>query len=246
MALHVGRAGALNTRSRPISALPMICEWRRQVRDDLPPDIHGHRANALADLSLSRGPGLPPPHRPYRRPRPQGHHARRYPEASRAHPGQQPARPRLRPDATGPCRARRLGRRAAPLILDEIPDRNDLRCLKPTVAYRKRALPIWSACYAPGGQPEPMPVLIRALFRRAAACLPAGSCVTLLTDRGLAWLQVVDACGQPGWHFVLQLPTPFQLPVRCWARRFVRCYAPGSLTEEEIQAAAQRLLSLAV
>jgi hypothetical protein len=182
------------------------------VRDDLPPDLHGHRADALADLSFSRGPGLLPPQRPYRRPRPRRHHARRYPEAARAHPGRQPARPRLRPDATGPRRARRPGRRADLPILDEIPDRDDLRCLKPTVAYRTRALPIWSACYAPGGQPEPMPVLFRALFRRAAACLPPGSCVTLLTDRGLAGLQVVDACGEPGWHFVLRLPTRMALP----------------------------------
>jgi hypothetical protein len=91
------------------------------------------------------------------------------------------------------------------LILDETPNRNDLRCLKLTLAYRKRALPVWSVCYAPGGQPGPMPALIRRLFRRAAACLPEGVEVTLLADRGLAWPQVVDACTELGWHYVIRL-----------------------------------------
>jgi hypothetical protein len=50
-----------------------------------------------------------------------------------------------------------------------------------------------------------MPALIRRLLRRAAAELPAGSSVTLLADRGLAWPQVVDACRRLGWHFVLRL-----------------------------------------
>jgi hypothetical protein len=91
------------------------------------------------------------------------------------------------------------------LILDETPNHNDLRCLKVTLAYRKRALPLCSACYAPGGQDEPMPELVVGLLRRVAACLPEGAEVTLLADRGLAWPVVVDACGELGWHYVLRL-----------------------------------------
>ena len=91
------------------------------------------------------------------------------------------------------------------LILDETPNRNDLRCMKVTPAYRKRALPVACACYALGGQPEPMPGLVVGLLRRAAACLPEGAEVTLLADRGLAWPQVVDACRELGWHFVIRL-----------------------------------------
>jgi hypothetical protein len=91
------------------------------------------------------------------------------------------------------------------LILDETPDRNDLRCLKLTLAYRKRALPIGSACYAPGGQPGPMPAVVRRLLRRAADCLPEGAAVTLLADRGLAWPRVIDACRALGWGFVIRL-----------------------------------------
>ena len=36
-----------------MSALPMIRDWRQQVRDELLPDLHGHQANALADLSFA-------------------------------------------------------------------------------------------------------------------------------------------------------------------------------------------------
>src|SRR3954463_10170535 len=39
--------------SRPMSVLPMIGDWRRQVRGELLPETFGHHANALADLSLA-------------------------------------------------------------------------------------------------------------------------------------------------------------------------------------------------
>lgn len=72
------------------------------------------------------------------------------------------------------------------LILDETPNRNDLRCLRLTLAYRKRAVPLFCVCYAPGSPPTPMPDLIGGLAEQAAACLPAGAGVTLLADHGLA------------------------------------------------------------
>jgi len=31
----------------------MIRDWRRQVRDDLLPELHGHQSKALADLSFA-------------------------------------------------------------------------------------------------------------------------------------------------------------------------------------------------
>jgi hypothetical protein len=183
----------------------MIGDWRRQVRDELLPDIHGHQANALADLSfamaLSRhchsgklaavAPGDTTP------------------AATRRRLERTLANDRLDPDSAWPQLARSVlgGWAGGPihLILDETPNRNDLRCLKITLAYRKRALPLFCACYALGGPPEPMPELIVGLFRQAAACLPEGAEVTLLADRGLAWPQVVDACGELGWHFVIRL-----------------------------------------
>jgi hypothetical protein len=188
-----------------MSALPMIRDWRQFVRDELLPDTHGHQAKALADLSFAMAlarhchsgqlaavaPGETTP------------------AATRRRLERTLANDRIDPDAVWPQLARSVmnGHRGGPivLILDETPNHNDLRCLKLVAAYRKRALPVWSICYAPGGQPEPMPTLIRRLFRRAAACLPAGAEVTLLADRGLAWPQVVDACRALGWHFVIRL-----------------------------------------
>jgi hypothetical protein len=119
------------------------------------------------------------------------------------------ANDRIEPEATWDQLARSFlaGWAGGPivLILDETPNRNDLRCMKITLAYRKRALPIGCVCYALGGQPDPMPELIIGLFRQVAACLPEGAEVTLLADRGLAWPRIVDACRELGWHFVLRL-----------------------------------------
>jgi hypothetical protein len=187
-----------------MSALPMLRDWRQQVRHELLPDTHGHQAKALADLSFALAlarhchsgvlaavaPGETTPAATRRRLERTLANDRIDPEvawAQLAHAG-------LR-DGAGPF----------VLILDETPNRNALRCLKITLAYRKRALPVWSACYALGGQPEPMPDLVAGLFRRVAACLPEGAEVTLLADRGLAWPQVVDACRALGWHFVIRL-----------------------------------------
>jgi hypothetical protein len=188
-----------------MSALPMIRDWRRHVRAELLPNLHGHQAKALADLSFALAvarhchsgrlaavaPGETTPAATQRR------HERLL------------ANDRLDPAAAWPqlARAALAGWAGGPirLILDETPNRNDLRCLKLTLAYRKRALPLWSVCYAPGGQPGPMPRVIRRLLGEAAACVPQGAEVTVLADRGLAWPQVVDACSRLGWHYVIRL-----------------------------------------
>jgi hypothetical protein len=185
-----------------MSALLMLRDWRRQVQDDLLPELHGHQSKALADLSFAMT------------------------NAQHCHSGQiavaaaGAARPasverrlerflsndRIDPDSAWPRLARSVlaGWAGGPivLILDETPNHNDLRCMKITLAYRKRALPL---CCALGEQPEPMPELIIGLFRQAAACLPEGAEVTLLADRGLAWPRIVDACRELGWHYVIRL-----------------------------------------
>jgi hypothetical protein len=187
-----------------MSALPMIRDWRHQVRHELLPDLHGHQAHALADLSFAMvkarhchsgklaavAPGDTTPAATKRR-------YERY-----------LANDRIDPASAWPPLARAvLGGTGGPifLILDETPNHNDLRCLKLTVAYRKRALTIGSVCYALGRQPEPMPALVERLFREAAACLVEGADVTVLVDRGLAWPLVVDLCHELGWHFVIRL-----------------------------------------
>ena len=188
-----------------MSALPMIRDWRQHVRHELLPDLHGHQAKALADLSFAMAlarhchsgqlAAVAPGHTT--------------PAATQRRFERTLANDRLDPDAAWPqlARAGLAGWAGGPitLILDETPNHNDLRCLKITLAYRKRALPIWSVCYAPGGQPEPMPQLIVGLFGRVAGVLPEGAEVTLLADRGLAWPSIVDACRALGWHFVIRL-----------------------------------------
>src|SRR3954469_11444703 len=188
-----------------MSAPPKIRDWWTQVRYELLPEAHGHQVNALAELSfamvmaehcqagklstLAPGEALPAS-------------VERRLERTLAND-------RLDPASVWPQLARSAlaGFAGGPivLILDETPNRNHLRCMRVTLAYRKRALPLFCACYALGGQPEPMPELIVGLFGRVAACLPEGAEVTLLADRGLAWPQIVDACRGLGWHFVIRL-----------------------------------------
>jgi Transposase DDE domain len=188
-----------------MSARPLIRDWRKRVRDELLPDLHGHQANALADLSFAMAlarhchsgklaavaPGDTTP------------------AATKRRLERTLANDRLDPEVAWPqlARATLAGYAGGSiiLILDETPNQNDPRCLKITRAYRKRALTIRSVCYPPGGQPEPMPELIDRLRREVAAVLPEGAEVTLLADRGLAWPQVVDACTELGWHYVIRL-----------------------------------------
>jgi hypothetical protein len=188
-----------------MNALSMLRDWRQQVQSDLLPGLHGHQSKAMADLSFAMtlaqqcqsgkiavaAPGEARPASVARRMERFVANDRVEPEAAWS----QLARSFLRGWAGGPI----------VLILDETPNHNDLRCMKVTVAYRKRALPLACACYALGGQPGPMPELVVGLLRRVAACLPEGAEVTLLADRGLAWPQIVDACRESGWHYVLRL-----------------------------------------
>ena len=124
-----------------MSVLPMIGDWRRQVRDELLPETFGHHANALADLSFAMALS--------------GHcHSGKLaavapgdttPAATRRRLERTLANDRLDPDSVWPQLARAVlgGQLGGPilLILDETPNRNDLRCMKITPAYRKRALP---------------------------------------------------------------------------------------------------------
>lgn len=188
-----------------MNALSMLRDWRRQVQQDLLPEVHGHQSKAMADLSFAMTlvqhcragrlavtvPGDARPASVKRR-------VERF-----------LANGRIAPDEVWPelARAFLAAWAGGPivLILDETPNGNDLRCMKVTLAYRKRALPLCSVCYTPGGQDEPMPELVIGLLRRVAACLPAGAEVTLLADRGLTWPVVVDTCHELGWHYVLRL-----------------------------------------
>jgi hypothetical protein len=91
------------------------------------------------------------------------------------------------------------------LVLDETPNREDLRSLRLGVAYRKRLLCLNARCYPTDKPPMPMPELVRRELRETARALPPGVEVTFLCDRGLAWPSVMDCVRELGWGHVLRL-----------------------------------------
>jgi hypothetical protein len=90
------------------------------------------------------------------------------------------------------------------LILDETPNANALRCMKLSLGWKKRVLPLLSVCYAPAAPPKPLPQLVRQLVGEVAQLLPKDKQVTLLADRGLCWPVLLRACRRAGWHYVLR------------------------------------------
>ncbi len=188
-----------------MKTLSLLRDWRHCVRNQLLPGLHGHQAKALADFSLAMAwtrqcqsgwlaVSVPGPARP---------------ASVRRRLERLVANPRLRPRLVLARLARQwltawTGRPLL-LILDETPNGADLRCLKLSAGYRKRAVPLLGVCYRTDRPPEPMPRLITHMLRRAARCVPPGTEVTLLLDRGLAWPDVLDTCAELGWHFVTRV-----------------------------------------
>jgi hypothetical protein len=97
--------------------------------------------------------------------------------------------------------------RSIVLILDETPRGQDLRCMKISLGYRHRAVPLAWECYRPDHPPRAMPQLLWQLCQRVARTMPPAlrGRVCLLADRGLAWPTLVDCCNALGWHYVLRL-----------------------------------------
>ena len=197
-----------------MGATEMVRQWRLGLQEVLP-DLHGHLLSALAAFSLAMALA--------------GHcHSGRLAAAAPCPRARAVSRQRrwerllsnrrLRPEeAMGMLAASLLpslagagaaaSRRRLVLILDETPGgtKGRLRCMKLSVAYRRRTMPIAFECYREGACPLPMPRLLWRLLRRAARSLPDGVEVTLLADRGLCWPSVLDSCAALGWHYVLRL-----------------------------------------
>jgi hypothetical protein len=188
----------------------ILRQWTGTVKEQLLPRLHGHQANALAAVSVGMvranhchsgrvalslpGSGATPASKRRRIERLIGNgkiHA--------DHAQVQLARAVLPALASMP-------NRPLVLILDETPQSAGLKCLKLSVGYRRRSVPLVWACYPPDDPPVPMPKLIWRLLHRIARCLPPGTPqVTLLADRGLSWPSVVDCCVLLGWHYLLRL-----------------------------------------
>ena len=195
-----------------MGATEMVRQWRRGLEEVLP-GLHGHLLNSLAVFSVAMAlashchSGRLAAMAPVPRARAVSRQRRWERLLSNR---------RLRPHEAMGMLTRavvpRLGtgggrRRRAVLILDETPGGTGgrLRCMKLSVAYRKRAVPIAFECYEPHRPPVPMPRLLWRLLCRAARALPGAVEVTLLADRGLSWPVVLDCCAHLGWHYVLRL-----------------------------------------
>jgi hypothetical protein len=90
------------------------------------------------------------------------------------------------------------------LMIDETPEHEVLRCLKVSVAYQGRAIPLVFMAYPPDAPPQPMPALVEAVLSTVAALLPQGAEILLMADRGLCWPLLVDLCQAFGWHPLLR------------------------------------------
>jgi hypothetical protein len=193
------------------NASEILRQWTGTVKEQLLPDLHGHQAKALAAVSVGMArsghcdsgriaaamPGGDATVASKRR------RVERIVSNGKVHADRaqiQLARAVL--SSLARCPGRPLV-----LILDETPQGQYLKCLKVSVGYRRRSVPLAWVCYPPDAPPLPMPKLIWRLLRRVARCLPAGVAtdVTLLADRGLSWPSVLDCCVLLGWHYVLRL-----------------------------------------
>jgi len=191
-----------------VSAMDMVRQWQKTVKLNFLPELHGHQVKALASFSWAMAqvgscasgalaaavPGRASPAS-----------VRRRLERTLANG------PRLDVTAAMLQMTRALtsawggcGRQVL-LILDETPKANHLRCMRLSVAYHKRTVPLSSICYRPNDPPLPMPKLVRQMLRQVAACLPADLNVTLLADRGLCWPTLIRQCRRLRWHYLLRL-----------------------------------------
>jgi hypothetical protein len=112
------------------------------------------------------------------------------------------------------------------LILDETPRQQKLRCLKLSVAYHKRTVPLLGICYRPDRPPMPMPKLVRWMLRQVAAVMPPDVQITLLADRGLCWPTVIRQCRRLGWHYLLRLQSSTRVLLDDGSEKAVRQLLP--------------------
>ena len=189
-----------------MSAADMVRRWQQTVKANLLPTLHAHQAKALALLSWTMAlagsccAGTVAPLAPAGAAKPAS--VRRRMERLLANDRLDAVAAMLR---LTEALTRDWGGRRLLLILDETPRRNALRCMRLSVAYRRRSVTLLSVCYPPGRPPMPLPKLVRWMLRGVAACLPADATATLLADRGLCWPTLIRQCRRLGWHYLLRL-----------------------------------------
>lgn len=100
------------------------------------------------------------------------------------------------------------GDREVTVVFDLSPQGTEWTALVFGVVTHGRALPIAGRILP---QREPWGVsleeLLRPLVADIAAAMPAGCAVTLVVDRGLTGVSLIDLCRAVGWHWVLRVNT---------------------------------------
>jgi Transposase DDE domain len=92
------------------------------------------------------------------------------------------------------------------LVFDPTPQNGDAAILVLGIVHHKRVLPLaWRVLPQQTAWAEPQIVSLRAMGEEVAAALPADCTVTLLADRGITGPEVIDLCGELGWHYVLRV-----------------------------------------
>ena len=209
-----------------MSAVQMVFQWQQSVKHNLLSSLHGHQAKTLALLSWTMAvagsccAAALAPLAPSGQTKPAS--VRRRMERLLANPRLDAVAAML--DLTRSILRDWDGRKVL-MILDETPKQNRLRCMKLSVAYRKRCVPLLGVCYPPDRPPRPMPELVRWMLREVAACLPPGLTVTLLADRGLCWPTIIRQCRRLGWHYLLRLQGDTRLRLADGTEKAVRALA---------------------
>ena len=215
-----------------MDAREILRRWEPTVKEQLLPGLHAHQAKALAAVSVAmiRSGHCDSGRLSVTMP------GRAKAASRRWRIERLVANGRLRPERCQGELARAVlaNLAACPgrplvLILDETPQRDRLKCLKVSVGYRKRAIPLAWECYRPDDPPVSMAKLIWRLLGRVARCLPKGVAIdlTLLADRGLSWPTLLDCCVHLGWHYLLRVQGSVRVRTADDAEHSARELAPA-------------------
>lgn len=100
----------------------------------------------------------------------------------------------------------RLGQRDVTLVFDPTPYDTRQTLLVLGIVVHRRVLPVaWHIVPAQTTWPQSNQRYLRRLCSRVAAVMPPDTTVTLLVDRGLTSVAIIDLCRDLGWHYVMRL-----------------------------------------
>ncbi len=92
------------------------------------------------------------------------------------------------------------------LVFDPTPQNGDASVLVLGLVDHKRVLPVaWRVLPQQESWPDRQISYLRTMAQEVVAALPPDCTVTLVADRGITGPDVIDLCGEVGWHYVLRV-----------------------------------------